>query len=83
MEDNELDDEMINQLCMYMRVIDLFQKNSNEIENNEELKETVQNLNAKVKELMDMLTDEQKDLVLEVYQLQKQEMEEENKQTSD
>lgn len=78
MEDNELDDEMVNQLCMYMRVIDLFQKNEEEIDDNDELKETVQNLNAKVKELMDMLTDEQKDLVLEVYQLQKQEMESEN-----
>lgn len=83
MEENELDDEMVNKLCMYMRVIDLFQKNSHEIEDNEELKESIKDLKSQVKILMDMLSDEEQNLVLEVYQLQKQEMEKVHKQTSD
>ena len=69
-EDAELSDEMVAQLCKFMRLIDLFDKNETIIEDNLELVDTVKELRVQVNRIMDLLSDEQKDYVLEVHKIQ-------------
>jgi len=66
----ELSDDEINHLCMFMRVIDLMKKNHIIVDSNPEMKNEIEKLNKWVKELMDKLTDEQRDMVLETHKIQ-------------
>ena len=66
----QLDEENVSQLCMFMRVIDLFDKNESIVNSNPEMADTVKELREKVQRIMDLLTDEQKDYVLEEHKIQ-------------
>ena len=68
--EEQLDDENVSQLCMFMRIIDLFDKNETIVNANPEMADTVNELREKVKRIMDMLSDEQKDYVLEEHKIQ-------------
>jgi len=68
--EEQLDDENVSQLCMFMRLIDLFDKNESIVNSNPEMADTVNELREKVKCIMDMLSDEQKDYVLEEHKIQ-------------
>ena len=66
----QLDEENVSQLCMFMRVIDLFDQNESIVNSNPEMADTVKELREKVQRIMDLLTDEQKDYVLEEHKIQ-------------
>ena len=66
----DLDEENVSQLCMFMRIIDLFDKNEAIVNTNPEIADTVKELREKVKSIMDLLSDEQKDYVLEEHKIQ-------------
>ena len=68
--EEELSDDQVDELCMFMRVIDLFDKNKEIIEKNPEIVKANIELREKVNSIMDLLTDEQKDRVLEEHKLQ-------------
>ena len=65
-----LDENKVAQLCKFMRIIDVFDKNESEIKDYTEIVESVQELRERVKTIMDLLSDEQKDYVLEVHKRQ-------------
>jgi len=70
----ELTDKEISQLCMYMRVIDLMGKNQKILSDNEEIKKNYDKLCLTVSEIMDNISDEQRDEVLEVHKIQLEEI---------
>ena len=82
----DLDEENVSQLCMFMRIIDLFDKNEAIVNTNPEIADTVKELREKVKCIMDLLTDEQKDYVLEEHKIQTEyvakQIEKENKKAA-
>ena len=70
MEEVELTEEMIAQTCMFLRVIDLMDRNHEIIKDNEDLQKTMVEVKENVKLIMDLLTPEQQDYVLEVHKVQ-------------
>ena len=68
----KLTDDQISSLCMYMRVIDFFRKNRNVL--NEEMEQHYYILCKNVNEIMEALTDEQRDEILEIHKIQLQEI---------
>lgn len=72
--ESELTDEQIDQLCMFMRVIDFLRKNQAVFETNAEMKETYELTCSTVNKLMDLLTEEQRNEVLEIYKMQNDEL---------
>ncbi|MEI6823145.1 MAG: hypothetical protein WCL51_14535 [Bacteroidota bacterium] len=82
----DLDEENVSQLCMFMRIIDLFDKNEAIVNTNHEIADTVKELREKVKSIMDLLSDEQKDYVLEEHKIQTEyvakQIEKENKKAA-
>jgi len=66
--------EQISKLCMYMRVIDLMKKNQKVLNENEELKKGYDNLCLNVNQIMETISDEQRDEVLELHKIQLQEI---------
>ncbi len=68
--EEELTDEQVDELCMFMRVIDLFDKNKEIIDKDPIIFEANKELREKVNSIMDLLTDEQKDRVLEEHKIQ-------------
>ena len=71
---SELTDKEISQLCMYMRVIDLMGKNQKILSDNEEIKKNYDKLCLTVSEIMENISDEQRDEVLEVHKIQLEEI---------
>ena len=68
--EEELTDQTIAELCSFMRVIDLMKKNQDKVDENPELKETVEKLCTNVNLIMEQLTEEQSDKVLEIHKVQ-------------
>ncbi|MEI6823144.1 MAG: hypothetical protein WCL51_14530 [Bacteroidota bacterium] len=62
-----LDEEKAAQLSRFMQIIDLYDKNEFEIRNFPEVVGSINEIREIVKQIMDLLTDEQKDHVLEVH----------------
>ena len=73
MERNLTDDE-ISHLCMYMRVIDFMRKNQNVLDQNAEMKKNYDKLCLTVNELMENISEEQRDEVLEEHKIQLEEI---------
>ena len=71
---NELTDEEKSHLCMYMRVIDLMGKNQNVLDENKEIKEKYDKLCLTVNQIMETISEEQQDEVLEMHKVQLQEL---------
>lgn len=69
-EGEELTDDMINELCSYLRVIDLMQKNPDIVNSNAELKQEYEKVCKTTNDIMEALSDEQRDKVLETHRLQ-------------
>ncbi|WP_320054334.1 hypothetical protein [uncultured Acetobacteroides sp.] len=69
-----LSDEEINQICMYMRIVDFMRDNQEMVESNPEMVELVAQLNTCVGKIMDVLTDEEKDELLEEHRFQLEEI---------
>jgi len=67
-------DKEISQLCMYMRVIDFMGKNQKILSENEEMKMNYDKLCLTVNEIMENISDEQRDEVLEVHKIQLEEI---------
>ncbi|MDP4208113.1 MAG: hypothetical protein Q8928_04780 [Bacteroidota bacterium] len=65
-----LTEEQISLLCMYMRIIDLMKGNPDISEANPEMKAYLKNIYKAVEDIFAMLTDEQKDELLETHKLQ-------------
>ena len=59
---------------MYMRVIDLMGKNQNILNENVEMKKQYDKLCLTVNEIMENISDEQRDEVLEVHKIQLEEI---------
>ena len=70
----KLGDEEISTICMYMRIVDLFKNNPDIVEKTPGLKENFEILCTQVGEIMELLTDEQRDELLEEHKLQWEEM---------
>ena len=66
----ELTNEQISTLCMYMRVIDLMKKNQKLLNENAEMKKEYDNLCLTVNQLIENISEEQRDEVLEVHKIQ-------------
>jgi hypothetical protein len=65
-----LTEEQIDRICENLRVIDFLSRNQEKIEINPEMKKQMKLFREKVKEIMDILTDEQRDKVLETHKTQ-------------
>lgn len=72
--EREMTDKEISQLCMYMRVIDFMGKNQEIVSKNEEMKKNYDQLCLTVNEIMENISDEQRDEVLEVHKIQLEEI---------
>jgi|GEM_PF-2095064 len=72
--EREMTNKEISQLCMYMRVIDFMGKNQEIISKNEEMKKNYDQLCLTVNEIMENISDEQRDEVLEVHKMQLEEI---------
>jgi hypothetical protein len=70
MSTTELSRDMINEICMMMRVCDLFKDNAAGIDEVPGMKETVAEFNRLLKEIWDTLSDEQRDVVLQEHKAQ-------------
>ena len=68
----ELNEELVSKLCKFMRVIDVFNANKDNIADNPKLVMHANELTIKVKKMMDMLNEDQQNYVLEVHKLQKE-----------
>lgn len=71
----ELSNEMIDKICANLRVIDFLRKNQEEFEKHPEMKKQMDNMRTHVKQLMDLLSDEQRDQVLEEHKIQSEAIE--------
>ena len=72
--EHDLTNEEISQLCMYMRVIDFMRKNQNVLDQNAEMKKNYDKLCLTVNELMENISEEQRDEVLEEHKIQMEEI---------
>ncbi len=72
--EHELTNEEISHVCMYMRVIDLMRKNQKILDENEAIRIQYDKLCLLVNQLMENLTDEQRDEVLEEHKIQLEEL---------
>ena len=70
--EQKLTNEQISQLCMFMRVIDTLQKNKNIWNENPQMKEAYDKTCFHVSSIMEMLSEEQRNKVLEAHKLQAQ-----------
>jgi len=70
----KLTDEQISEICMYMRVIDLMRKNQKILSENEEIKKQYDKLCLLVSHLMENISEEQRDEVLEEHKIQLEEI---------
>ncbi len=72
--ERDLTNEEISQLCMYMRVIDFMRKNQKVLDENAEMKKNYDKLCLTVNELMENISEEQRDEVLEEHKIQLEEI---------
>ena len=70
----ELTEEEISHFCVFMRMIDLFNEHPEVLAENAEIKEKYDLLCAGVNSMFEMLTDEQRDFLLEQHKLQLEEI---------
>lgn len=70
----DLTEDQINELCMFMRVIDVLKSRMDLVEENPELKKQYEAVCQQVKVITDFLSEEQFDYVLEVHKIQSQEV---------
>jgi hypothetical protein len=68
--DKKLTIEEIDKICSNLRAVDFMKRHHKEIERIPELKEQYDLLSKSVKEIMNHLTDEQRDKVLERHKIQ-------------
>lgn len=66
----ELSDKSISHICMYMRVIDLMKNNPEILNENSEMKLEFEKVCGLVNQMMELLTEEQRDIVLEEHKRQ-------------
>jgi hypothetical protein len=78
----KLPDEYVNQICMHMRVIDLMKGNPDIVNQSPEMKKGLEDLCVLVAKMMELLTDEQRDQVLEEHKRQLDYMEKKGKKSS-
>jgi hypothetical protein len=74
--EQELTDEEIAEICLFMRVIDFLKKNPEILREHQVLKRNYEELSAKINELIASLSDEQLNEVLEAHNIQLQELNE-------
>jgi hypothetical protein len=68
--ENQLTEEQIDRICANLRAIDFLRRNQDKLEKHPEMKIQIAKLKAGVKAIMDILTDEQRDKVLEIHKVQ-------------
>ncbi len=76
--ERELTDHEIAELCSFMRVIDLMKKNQNILDEKPELQEMIDKLCSSVNFIMEQLSEEQRDEVLEIHKEQLEEIAKKN-----
>ena len=72
--ERELTDEQVSQLCMYMRVIDFMGKNQKILDENVEMNKQYENLRLTVSQIIDNISEEERDAVLEIHKIQLEEI---------
>ena len=72
--ERELTDEQVSQLCMYMRVVDFMGKNQKILDENPEMKKQYENLRLTVSQIIDNISEEERDAVLEIHKIQLEEI---------
>ena len=72
--ERELTDEQVSQLCMYMRVVDFMGKNQKILDENVEMKKQYENLRLTVSQIMESISEEEWDEVLEIHKIQLEEI---------
>jgi hypothetical protein len=75
--ENRLTEEQIDRICANLRAIDFLKKNQDKFQKHPEMKKEMDKMQALVKQVMEILTDEQRDHVLEVHKLQLEAIEKE------
>lgn len=68
--DHKLTDEQISELCMFMRVSDLLRENKHLFKDNHEFMKSFQKIQANVNEILESLSPEEIDEILEEHKLQ-------------
>jgi len=72
--ERELTDEQISQICMYMRVIDFMGKNQKVLNEHVEMKEQYDKLRLVVSQIMEKISEEERDELLEIHKIQLEEL---------
>ena len=70
--ETELTHDEISQLCAFMRVIDLMKSNQNILDENIEMKQNFEQVCCQVNQIMEILTEAQRDKILDVHNTQLQ-----------
>lgn len=73
-EDPEFTEELISKICMDMRTVDILKSNYHHFEHNAEMKECFERICDLVNQMMEALTAEQLDIVLEEHKRQLEEI---------
>ncbi len=68
--ENELTEQQINEICRDLRLVDLLKENESKINEIPEFKKLVKQLLVNVNKIMNLLTEEQRDYVLEIHKQQ-------------
>lgn len=68
--ERKLTENQAKQVCMYMRVIDLMQKNWDILDANPELKVHYEKICKRIEGIMEKISDEEKDEILEMHKMQ-------------
>ena len=74
MMEEKLTNEQISTICMMMRTVEVLRIHEHNFSDNIQMKEAYTKVSAEVNKLMDMLTDEQRNEVLEEHQRQLKKM---------
>lgn len=70
-----LTEDEINQLCRDMRIVDLFRSNQSILDENPEIKQEFEKYCKLVSDVVDLISEEQLNIVLETHRLQLLEIE--------
>ena len=77
MEKRDLTEDEINTLCRDMRVVDLFKKNPDILDSNPDIKQYFDKYCSLVDQIIECISEEQLDIVLERHRLQLQDIDDE------
>lgn len=70
--EKRLTEEQINKICANLRALDFLEKNKVLVDAHDDMKNEAEKFKALIKKVIDELTDEERDEVLEIHKIQRE-----------